>query len=238
MIVDIFIPCYMDQVFPDTAHNTVKVLETAGCGVNYDVNQTCCGLPAFQDGYNDYCKEVGEKLIKEFQNDRYIVSPGGSCVSMIKNYYPDMFHNSVMHNEFKHVQKKIYELSDFLVNILKVTNLNSTFKGKACYIDNCSAMRELNIYEAPRKLLSQVKGLNLVELEDSETCCGFGGTFANKYEDISVKLAERKTEHILKSGAEYVISTDMSCLMHLEGYFKKQSIPLKIVHLADVLVGE
>jgi len=237
MIVDIFIPCYMDQVFPDSAHNTIKVLEKAGCGVNYDIEQTCCGLPAFQDGYIDYCKEIGEKLIKEFQNDRYIVSPGGSCTSMVKNYYPDMFHNSSLHNEYKHVQKKIYELSDFLVNVLEVTDLDSTFNGTACFIDNCTAMRELNIRSSPRTLLANVKGLTMVEIEDSDTCCGFGGTFATKHEDIAVKLAEKKTEKILKSGAEYVISTDISCLMHLEGYFNKHAIPLKIVHLADVLAA-
>ncbi len=235
MIVDIFIPCYIDQVFPDTAHNMVKVLEKTGCGVNYDVEQTCCGLPAYQEGYVDYCKEVGEKLIKEFQNERYIVSPGGSCVSMIRNYYPDMFHNSVLHNEFKHVQKHIYELSDFLVNILKVTDLGASFDARAAFIDNCSAMRELGIVNAPRTLLSQVKGLTMVEIEDRDTCCGFGGTFATKFEDIATKLAEKKTEQILKSGAEVIISTDMSCLMHLEGYFKKHSIPIKIMHLADVL---
>lgn len=215
----------------------VKVLELVGCGVNYNPDQTCCGLPAFHEGYRDHCKEIGEKLICEFQNDRYIVSPGASCVNMVKNYYPEMFHNSSLHNEFKQVQKHFYELSDFLVNILKVTTVSAKFEAKATYLDNCSALRECKIYDTPRLLLGNVKGLHLVELPDTDTCCGWGGTFANKYEDIAVKLAEKKVEQILKTGSEVVISTDMGCLMHLEGYITKNKIPLKAIHLADVLAS-
>ena len=237
MIVDLFIPCYMDQVYPEAAHATVKVLERVGCGVNYNVEQTCCGMPSFHEGYTEYCKEVGEKLIKEFQNDRYIVSPGGSCVNMIRNYYPEMFHNSVLHNEYKHVQKKIYELSDFLVNVLKRTTIESEFTGEICYVDNCSALRELNIKTPPRTLLSSIKGVTVIEPEDPETCCGYGGNLANNFEDIATKLAEKKTEHILQTGAEYVVSSDTSCLMHLEGYCRKHSIPLKFLHLAEVLAA-
>jgi L-lactate dehydrogenase complex protein LldE len=237
MIVDLFIPCYMDQAYPEAAHATVKVLEKAGCGVNYNVEQTCCGMPSFHEGYTEYCKEVGEKLIKEFQNDRYIVSPGGSCVNMIKNYYPEMFHNSVLHNEYKHVKKKIHELSEFIVNVLNKQEIESEFSGKICFIDNCSAMRELNIVTPPRTLLTNINGVTLVEPEDADTCCGFGGTLSNHFEDISTKLAEKKTEHILRTGAEYVVSTDITCLLHLEGYFRKHSIPLKVMHLSEVLAA-
>jgi L-lactate dehydrogenase complex protein LldE len=238
MIVDIFIPCYIDQYYPQTALNMVKVLEHVGCGVNYNTDQTCCGLPAFHEGYRDHCKEVGEKLICEFQNDRYIVSPGGSCVNMVKNYYPEMFHNSSLHNEFKQVQKHFFEFSDFLVNVMHVTDVGARMVGTATYLDNCSALRECGIHETPRLLLSKVKGLKIVESRDTETCRGWGGTFANKFEDIAVKLAEKKVEQILKTGATTVISTDMGCLMHLEGFITKNNVPLKVMHLADVLASE
>jgi L-lactate dehydrogenase complex protein LldE len=237
MIVDIFIPCYMDQFFPETANNMVKVLEKVGCGVNYNIEQTCCGLPAFQNGYWDNCKEVGTKLIHEFQNDRYIVSPGGACVNMIKNYYAEMFHNSMLHNEFKSIQKNIYELSDFLVNVMNVSDVGAKLNGIATYHDACNALRDLKIKEAPRTLLSKVRGLTLKEMNESEMCCGFGGTFAGKYENIAVALAEEKTNNALKTGAEYIVSTDMGCLMHLEGYLKKNKIPIKVIHIADALAN-
>jgi L-lactate dehydrogenase complex protein LldE len=238
MIVDIFIPCYIDQFYPATAMNMVKVLEKVGCGVNYNPDQTCCGLPAFHEGYRDYCKEVGEKLICEFQNDRHIVTPGGSCMNMVKNYYPEMFHNSSLHNEFKQVQQHFREFTDFLVNVMNVTDVGAKLSGTATYLDNCSALRECGIHESPRLLLSKVKGLKLVELPDTETCCGWGGTFANKYEDIAVKLAEKKIEQVLKTGANIIISTDMGCLMHLEGYLVKNNIPVKVMHIADVLATD
>ncbi len=235
MIVDIFIPCYIDQVYPETALNMVKVLERAGCGVNYNTDQTCCGLPAFHEGYRDHCKAVGEKLICEFQNDRYIVSPGASCVSMVKNYYPEMFHNSSLHNEFKLVQKYFYEFSDFLVNVLHVTDVGARLVGKAVFLDNCTALRECGIHESPRMLLSKVKGLKLLEMQDSETCCGWGSTFATQFEGIAVALAEKKLKQVSALGADYIISTDMGCLMHLEGFISKNKIPVKVMHIADVL---
>ena len=237
MIVDIFIPCFIDQIYPQAGFNMVKVLEKVGCAVNYNPEQTCCGQPAFNAGYWDDCKEVGEKFIREFQNDRYIISPSASCVGMIKNYYPEMFHNSVLHNEYKQVQKNIYEFSDFLVNVLKITNIGATLNGVATYHDSCSALREYGVKREPRVLLEKVKGLEVREMNDTETCCGFGGTFAVKYEPIAVGMAEQKVENALTTGAEYLISTDMSCLMHMDGYIKKQHKNLKVMHLADVLAS-
>lgn len=237
MIVDIFIPCYIDQVYPGTAMNMVKVLEKVGCGVNYNTDQTCCGLPAFHEGYRDHCKEVGEKLICEFQNDRYIVSPGASCVSMVKNYYPELFHNSSLHNEYKQVQKYFYEFSDFLVNVMHVTDVGARMVTKAVFMDNCSALRECGIHESPRLLLSKVKGLKLVEMPDNETCCGWGSTFATRFEGIATQLADKKIKQAQSIGAEVIISTDMGCLMHLEGYIAKNNIAMRVMHLADVLAA-
>ncbi len=237
MIVDIFIPCFIDQIYPQTAFNMIKILEKVGCTVNYNPNQTCCGQPAFNGGYWDQCKDVGEKFIKDFPNDRYIVSPSASCVGMVKNYYPEMFHNSVLHNESKTIQKNIFELSDFLVNVLKVTDLGARFDGIATYHDSCAALREVGVKQEPRTLLANVKGLELREMNDTDTCCGFGGTFSIKYESIAVGMAEQKINNAIETKADIIISTDGSCLMHLDGYMKKQGKEMKVMHLADVLAS-
>ncbi|HNR21149.1 MAG TPA: (Fe-S)-binding protein [Bacteroidia bacterium] len=235
MIVDVLIPCYIDQVFPDTAHNMIKVLETLGCGVNYNPNQTCCGHPAFINGFWDECKPVGEKLIKEFQNERYIVCPSSMCTGMVKNNYQQLFHNSSLHNEYKSVQKNMYEFSDFLVNVLNVSNLNATFAAKAVYLHSCKAVRELNIKQAPVTLLNNVKELELIELNDDYACCGYDMAFTNQMEEISVAIARRKIETIKATGAQLIISADYTCLMHLGGVIKKDGLDIKCMHIADVL---
>jgi L-lactate dehydrogenase complex protein LldE len=235
MLVDIFIPCFVDQLHPQTAVNMVKILEKMGCAVNYNPEQTCCGQPAFNAGYWDDCKEVGEKLIREFSEDRYIVSPSASCVGMIKNYYPEMFFNSVLHNEYKQIQKNIYEFTDFMVNVLKVTDVGAQMNGKATYHDSCSALRECNIKREPRMMLEKVKGLELIEMKDTEVCCGFGGSFSIKNEAIAVGMAEEKVNNALAVNAEYILSTDLSCLMHLQGYIDKNNKPIKAMHIIDVL---
>ncbi len=215
----------------------VKILERVGCAVNYNPEQTCCGQPAFNAGYWDECKEVGEKFIKEFQNDRYIVSPSASCTGFVKNYYPEMFHNSVLHNQYKQVQKNMYEFSDFLVNVLKITDFGAKLEGVATYHDSCSALREYGVKQEPRILLSKVRGLQLKEMKETEVCCGFGGTFSVKFEPIAVGMAQEKVKHAEETGAEFLISTDQSCLLHMDGYIKKQKKNIKVMHLADVLAS-
>jgi L-lactate dehydrogenase complex protein LldE len=237
MIVDLFIPCFIDQFYPDTALNMIKVLEKVGCSVNYNPEQTCCGQPAFNAGYWDDCKEVSEKFLKELLNDRYIVSPSTSCVGFVKNYYPEMFHNSVLHNECNQVKKNMYEISDFLVNVLKISNIGATLNGTATYMDSCCAINECGIKREPRTLLEKVRGLQLVEMKDSEECCGFGGSFSIRNEAIAVAMAEQKIDNVLATGAQYLISTDYSCLMHLDGYIKKNEKPVKVMHLVDVLAS-
>jgi L-lactate dehydrogenase complex protein LldE len=237
MIVDVLIPCYIDQIFPETAHSVIKVLETLGCGVNYNPNQTCCGHPAFINGFWDECKPIGEKLIKEFQNERYIVCPSSMCTGMVKNSYPQLFHNSSLHNEYKSVQKNIYEFSDFLVSVLNVTNLNATFTARAVYLNSCKALRDLNIMQAPLTLLNNVKELELIELTDDNVCCGYDMAFTNQMEEISVAIARKKIEAIKKTGAQVIISADYTCLMHLEGVIKKDGINIKCHHIADVLAA-
>lgn len=237
MIVDIFIPCYIDQFHPETGFNMVKVLDKVGCSVNYNIEQTCCGQPAFHSGNWDDCKEIGEKFIKEFLNERYIVTPSAVCAGFVKKQYSEMFHNTVLHNEYKQVQRNMYEFSDFLVNILKISNLGATLNGKAVYMPTCMSQRNYELKNEPLLLLEKVRGLNLLELPEADTCCGFGGAFTLKYENVSSALAQAKIEHILSTGAEFVISSDYSCLMHLNSYIKKQELPLKVMHVADVLAS-
>jgi L-lactate dehydrogenase complex protein LldE len=156
---------------------------------------------------------------------------------MIKNYYPEMFHNSVLHNEYKQIQKNIFEFSDFMVNILKITDLGAVLNGVATYHDSCAALREYGIKREPRILLEKVRGLEMREMKDTETCCGFGGSFSVKFESIAVGMGEQKLENVLETGAEYLISTDVSCLMHLDGYAKKAGKNMKMMHLCDVLAS-
>ena len=237
MDIDLFIPCFIDQIYPDTGFSVVKVLEKLNVKVHYNPKQTCCGQMAFNSGFWDEAKALGEKLIKEFSNDRYIVGPSASCVGMVKNYYPDLFHNTSLHNEYKTVQKNIFEFTDFLVNILKVEDVDATFNHKITIHDSCAAIREYGLTDEPRRLLKNVKGMEIVEMQESENCCGFGGTFSVKHEPISTAMAEQKVERALETGAEYITSTEASCLMHLEGYIKKHKLPIKTIHIADILAS-
>jgi L-lactate dehydrogenase complex protein LldE len=215
----------------------VKILEKAGCTVNYNENQTCCGQIAFNSGFWDDAKVIGEKFIRDFPEDRPIVVPSASCAGFVKNYYHELFHNSGLHNEYKMVVGNIREFTDFMVNDLKITSLGSVFEHKVTYHDSCAALREYGLKHEPRKLLSEVKGLELIEMRDTDICCGFGGTFAVKHEAISTAMAEQKVLNALETGAEYIVSTDSSCLMHQGGYIKKHGIELKVSHIIDVLAA-
>jgi L-lactate dehydrogenase complex protein LldE len=235
MKTELFVPCFMDQLFPETAWNTVKVLEKAGCKVTYDPQQTCCGQPAFNAGFWDDAKDVAVKFLNGFAEESIIVTPSASCTGMVKNYYNDLFTNTRLHNKCRTIQGNIYELSEFLVNILQVDYFGAELDGRAVYHDSCAALRECKIKAEPRQLLSKVHGLELVDLVDGETCCGFGGTFAVKFDAISTAMAQQKVDHALEAEAEYIISTDASCLMHLQSYIDKNNLPVKTMHLADVL---
>ena len=237
MKVQIFVPCFIDQLYPQTAFNMIRVLEKAGCEVLYNTNQTCCGQPAFNAGFWDDAREVCSKFLKDFDTDSIIVGPSASCAGFVKNYYSKLFDNSSVHNDVKAITQNIFELSDFLVNKLGIVNFGAKLNGKATYHDSCAGLRECKIKNEPRQLLANVEGLELTELNDVETCCGFGGTFAVKFGAISTAMGEQKVENALATGAEYLISTDVSCLMHLEGYIKGKKYNLKTLHIADVLVS-
>jgi L-lactate dehydrogenase complex protein LldE len=216
----------------------VKVLEKAGVEVDYNTNQTCCGQPAFNAGFREEAREVCTKFIKDFSGTDYIVAPSASCAGFVRNYYPTLFDNSSLHNEVKDLQKRVFEFSEFLVKVAGVEDLGASLWGKATYHDSCAGLRECKIKEEPRKLLARVKGLELVEMNDVETCCGFGGSFAVKFESISIAMADQKVNNALKTGADYIISTDLSCLMHLDGYIRNKGYKIRTMHIADVLASE
>jgi L-lactate dehydrogenase complex protein LldE len=237
MDIQLFIPCFVDQIYPESAFNMVRVLEKAGCNVQYNKNQTCCGQPAYNAGFREEAKDVCLKFLDDFGGTEYVVAPSASCVGFVRNYYTTLFDNSSYHNRVRDLQKRTFEFSEFLVKVLKMENFGAKLEGKATYHDSCAGLRECRIKEEPRKLLSKVKGLELLEMNDVETCCGFGGSFAVKFESISTAMADQKVTNAVQTGADYIISTDLSCLMHLDGYIRYKQLPLKTMHIADVLVS-
>jgi L-lactate dehydrogenase complex protein LldE len=215
----------------------VKILEKAGCTVSYNTNQTCCGQPAFNAGFWGEAKDVCKKFLKDFAGEEYIIAPSASCVGFVRNYYEKLFEHSTQQTEIRNIKSRIYELSDFLVNVLHYTDFNASLNAVATYHDSCAALRECKLKQEPRVLLNNVQGLQLIEMNDVETCCGFGGSFAVKFEPISIAMADQKVTNAAETKAEYIISTDMSCLMHIDGYIKNRGIDLKVLHIADVLAN-
>lgn len=237
MTIDLFIPCFIDQMYPETAMNMVKVLEKAGVDVNYNPEQTCCGQFAFNSGFWDEAKALGNKFLVDFPNDRPVVSPSASCSGYVKNYYQELFHNTSNHLEYKRLVRNMYEISDFLVNKIGVIDFGASFPHKVTFHDSCAGLREYGITKEARLLLSKVQGLELVEMNDTHVCCGFGGTFAIKHEPISTAMAEQKVLNAIETGAEYIVSTDLSCLMHQSAFARKQGLQIQVIHLVDILAS-
>jgi len=213
------------------------VLQKAGIRATYNPAQTCCGQVAFNNGFWDEAKCLGEKFIRDFMDYDYVVGPSASCIGMVKNYYPEMFYNSAWHNENKYLSRKIFEFTDFMVNMVKKPDLGARFEARVTLHDSCAALREYGLKDEPRELLSHVEGLELLEMPGSDVCCGFGGTFSVKNEAIATAMARQKLENALSTGAEYIVSTEASCLMHLDGYIKKHQIPIRTIHIADLLAA-
>lgn len=238
MDADLFIPCFIDQLFPKTGWNVVKILEKSGIKVNYNPNQTCCGQPTFNSGYWDSSRKIAQKFLKDFPNDRPIVVPSASCAGYIKNHYPQLFKDQTeLKEDVERVCRNVIELTDFLVNHLRIEDFGACFPHKITYHDGCAALREYGIKDEPRKLLRNVAGIDLRELPENDTCCGFGGTFMVKFVPISTAMVEQKVENALSTGAEYIVSTEASCLINIESYIRKNELPIKTLHIADVLAN-
>ena len=236
MKVQLFIPCYIDQLYPQTGQNTLEILEKVGCEVIYNPNQTCCGQPAFNSGYWGESKALAEKFFNDYNPNIPIVSPSGSCTGFIKRHYAKLFANEAEILALcDTVSSNLFELSDFLCNQLKIVDLGAVFPHKVTLHRSCSSIREYGLTDEPERLLSHVKGLELIEMEESTTCCGFGGTFAIKQTDISTAMVAKKVEYALATGAEYIVGTEASCLMNITSYCQKQGLPIRGIHLADIL---
>jgi L-lactate dehydrogenase complex protein LldE len=217
--------------------NMVKVLRKAGVEVHYNPAQTCCGQMAFNSGFWDEAKKLGNKFLKDFPNDRPVVAPSASCTGFIKKSYQELFHNTSNHLEYKRLVKNMYEITDFLVNEIGAIDFGASFPHKVTFHDSCAGLREYELKNEARMLLSKVKGIQLVEMKDTKVCCGFGGTFSLKNESISTAMAEQKVNNALETNAEYIVSTDLSCLMHQQGYIDKNKLPLKTIHIVDILAS-
>lgn len=233
MLIDLFVPCFIDQMFPDTAWNTIKLLEKAGCEIHYNPKQTCCGQALFNGGDVRHSTKLAQKFIIDFPNNRPIVTPSASCAAYIRKHYSSM----VDHSQAQRLQRNTFELTDFLVNQLNIVDLGSFFPHKITYHDACSALREYGLKDEPRQLLKNIKGIELIEMPQRTECCGFGGTFMVKYAPISTAMTEQKVEHALTTGAEYIVSTEASCLLNIQSYINAQKLPVKTAHIADVLAA-
>jgi L-lactate dehydrogenase complex protein LldE len=225
MRVGLFIPCFVDQLFPRAGIAMVEVLRRLKIDVDYPAAQTCCGQPAFNTGYWDEARQLARRYREIFAGSDAVVCPSGSCTAMVRNFYPELG-----------VQPPAtYEFAEFLVKQLGVTDVGATFPAKVTYHDACHALRELRLKDEPRQLLRHVRGLELIEMTEAETCCGFGGTFSVKFPPISQAMDEVKCASIAATGADYVVSTDSSCLMHIAARLRP---PLKTIHLAEVLASQ
>ena len=239
MRVTLFIPCFIDSLYPHVAVAIVKILERLGHEVDYPEGQTCCGQPPFNSGYWDEARAVAVKQLDCFRDAEVVVSASGSCGAMFKVFYAELFKGHAREEEAKALAAKTFEFSEFLVTKLGVRDVGARFEGKVTFHDGCHGLRELGTREAPRELLRAVKGLELVEMSEGESCCGFGGMFAVKYPQISTAMAEVKCNSIIDTGVEYVVSNDSSCLMQIQGYLNRHSPRIvKSLHLAEVLVNQ
>jgi L-lactate dehydrogenase complex protein LldE len=237
--VGLFVTCLVDLFRPSVGFATVKLLEEAGCIVEVPESQTCCGQPAFNSGDRKDTADIARAVIKSFTPYDYVVAPSGSCAGMIKMHYPELFaEGSAERKAADALAEKTYELVSFLVRVMKQEKVDARFDGTVTYHDSCSGLRELGVKSEPRKLLRSVDGLDLVELEDAEVCCGFGGTFCVKYPEISNVMVAKKAKKIGATKAELLLAGDLGCLMNMAGKLKREGSSLKVRHVAEILAGD
>ena len=237
--VALFITCLGDQFFPQVGECVVKVLRRLGVDVTFNLAQTCCGQPAFNTGYRQEAREVADTVLDLFDDADYVVAPSGSCTSIMRVFYPELFQgDSEKLAKVERLRTRLFEFSEFLVKILRVEDLGASFPHRVAYHDSCHLLRELHVQEEPRRLLRAVRSIELVELADNQTCCGFGGTFSVKFPEVSVAMGEDKLRAAAAVGAEYLVANDSGCLMHLAGLIHRKGLPLGTLHLAEVLASQ
>jgi len=237
MKISLFIPCYVDQLRPDIGFSVVKVLRSLGHEIDVPPDQTCCGQPALNTGYEDEARAVARHFLKVFSACEHVVTPSGSCAAMVKHFYPELFRGLPEEAQSKELAARTWEFSEFLADVLKVKDVGACFPHKVTLHDGCHGLRELRIQHQPRSLLRAVEGLELVEMREARSCCGFGGTFAVKFPKISTSMAQVKCASARETGAEFIVSNDPSCMLQIQGYLDKEKIPMRCLHLSEVLAA-
>jgi L-lactate dehydrogenase complex protein LldE len=237
--VSLFIQCLVDTMFPETGEAMIKIFDRAGVPYDYPVGQTCCGQPAFNSGYQKDAAVAAKHFIEIFEDAEVIVCPSGSCVHMVRHHYPELFADDpAMHSRAMAIGAKTYEFTQYLVDELEICDVEAEFTGTVTYHDSCHLNRGLGIAEQPRTLLRNVRGLELIEMKDSDTCCGFGGTFSVNYPEISTAMADEKIDNILATNADIVTGCDISCLMNILGRISRRNDKVRVLHIAQILAGD
>jgi len=240
MRVALFVTCLVDAIRPEIGFSTLKLLESAGCEVVVPEGQTCCGQPAYNSGDSSAARALAEKVLREFDGFEYVVIPSGSCGGQIKHQYIELFRDHPdLKSRAENLASRIFELTDFLTNVLRVETLPSTFAGQITYHDSCSGLREMGVKSQPRALLAKLPGVRLTEMKDCEQCCGFGGTFSVKYGDISGAIVDEKCRNVRASGADAVVLGDLGCILNIEGRLRRTGdTTTRVLHVAQVLAGD
>lgn len=233
--VSLFIPCFVDQLTPKIGLDVARVLRRIGCEIDFPEEQTCCGQPAFNTGYWSDARPLAERFLRVFGRSDSIVCPSGSCTTMVRNFYPELLAGTALMEEARSIGSRVFEFSEFVVKAAGITDLGAYFPHRVAFHDACHGLRELHIKQEPRELLRRVRELELVEMPRSDECCGFGGTFATKFGMISAAMGETKASNAEASGAEYLASTDPSCLLHIDGILRRRKSRVRTIHLASIL---
>ncbi|MBP0610039.1 MULTISPECIES: (Fe-S)-binding protein [Burkholderia] len=239
MRVGLFVTCLVDLMRPEIGFSALKLIRDAGYEVIVPPTQTCCGQPAYNSGDRALARDLAEKTLREFESFDYVVAPSGSCGGMIRAHYGDLFRDDPeLMGRYTRFQQEVYELTDFLANVAKVSLAPGEFAGPVTYHDSCSGLRELGVKEQPRALLAQ-RGVAVAEMKDCEHCCGFGGTFSVKYGDISAAIADEKCANVRASGAGTVVLGDLGCMLNIEGRLRRTGDrDTRVLHVAQVLAGD
>ncbi len=234
--VSLFVTCLVDQFYPEVGESVVNVLERLGLAVDFPTAQTCCGQPAFNAGYARDARAVAERFLNVFEGEGPIVTPSGSCAAMVRNLYPELFHDDpVLAERARNIASRLYEFSEFIVDVLGRTDLGGKLSGTATYHRCCHLLRELGVDAQPESLVRGIEGLDLREMDQSEVCCGFGGTFAVKFSDISSAMLDEKIDHAVATGADLLVAGDTGCLMHMQGGIRRRCARLEAIHIAELL---
>jgi len=234
--VTLFIQCLVDTIYPEVGEAMVQVLQDLGASLNCPTDQTCCGQPAFNAGYRSQARAVAQHFIEVFETSEVIVCPSGSCVNMVRHHYAELFRDDPQWlQRAQKLSACTFEFTEYLVDVLGIDDLSAAYSAKVTYHDSCHLLRGIGVKEQPRRLLRNVAGVEFIEMNDSDRCCGFGGSFSVKYPHISTAMVAEKVDNIIDSGADTVVGCDMGCLMNIQGMLSRMGSNVKVMHIAQVL---